>query len=262
MATEKAPLVTYEINNRVATLTLNRPHAANAFSAELRAELNAAIKRGMADDAVRVLVLTGAGKIFCAGADIVDVGDPSFDAQQQILNEYKPTLLDIATGPKPVIAAVNGAAAGIGASFAMACDMAVFADNAYLYMAFAHIALVPDGGASWQLFNGLGRRRAFETIAMGGRVSADDALKSGLANRVVPAADLLTFTQSWAEELAFKAPAATRYTKQILNYAQGADLADSITFEASFQNACVASEDCKEGVAAFKEKRKPLFNGK
>lgn len=261
MATDKAQLVTYDVKNRVATLTLNRPQAANAFSAQLRAELGAAIKRAHADDEVRVVVLTGAGKIFCAGADIIDVGDPRFDAQQQILDEYKPALLDIATGAKPVIAAVNGVAAGIGASFAMACDLAVFADSASIYMAFAHIALIPDGGASWQLLHALGRRRAFETIAMGGRVTADEALKCGLANRVVPVAELLTFTQAWAEELAAKSPLATRHAKQILNRAHGFDLADTITFEASFQNGCVASNDCKEGVAAFKEKRKPVFNG-
>jgi 2-(1,2-epoxy-1,2-dihydrophenyl)acetyl-CoA isomerase len=261
MATDSAQLVTYAINNRVATLTLNRPQAANAFNAELRAELGAAIKRAQTDDEVRVIVLTGAGKVFCAGADISGMGDPDADAQQQILTEYQPALLDIAAGPKPVIAAVNGAAAGIGASFAMACDLAVFADSACIYMAFAHIALVPDGGASWQLLHALGRRRAFEVIAMGQRLSAEECLQVGLANRVVPAADLLTFTQAWAEELAAKSPMATRHAKQILRHAQGASLADTIVFEASFQNACIASNDCKEGVAAFREKRPPVFKG-
>lgn len=259
--TTDAQLVTYDVKNHVATLTLNRPQAANAFNAGLRTELGAAIKRAQADNEVRVVVLTGAGKVFCAGADISGLGDPDADAQQQIMTEYKPALLDIATGEKPVIAAINGAAAGIGASFAMACDLAVFSDSACIYMAFAHIALVPDGGASWQLLNALGRRRAFEVIALGQRLSAEECLKAGLANRVVPAAELLAVAQGWAEELAAKAPLATRRAKQIVNYAQSATFADTITFEASFQNACVASNDCKEGVAAFKEKRKPVFNG-
>ena len=150
---------------------------------------------------------------------------------------------------------------GIGASFAMACDLAVFADNASIYMAFAHIALVPDGGASWQLLHALGRRRAFEVISLGQRLSAEECLKAGLANRIAPAADLLTCAQSWAEELAARSPMATRRAKQILAHAQGARLADTIVFEASFQNACIASNDCKEGMAAFREKRTPVFTG-
>src|SRR5690606_36771457 len=148
---------------------------------------------------------------------------------------------------------------GIGASFAMACDLAVLADNASIYMAFAHIALVPDGGASWQLLHALGRRRAFEVIAMGQRLSAEECLRVGLANRVAPAPARPPFPRSGAEARAARAPVATRHAKQLLRHAQSASLADTIVFEASFQNGRIASNDCKEGVAAFREKRPPAF---
>ena len=159
------------------------------------------------------------------------------------------------------ISAVNGAAAGIGSSFAMACDLTVMADNAYIYQAFMAIALVPDGGATWHLVRQLGRKRAFEVIVEGEKMSAARCLELGLANRVVPAERLLEETLAWARAIAKKAPLALRYSKEALNRAMQLDLADTISDEAKLQNITCISEDTREGVQAFFEKRPPVFKG-
>ena len=254
--------VSYAVHNRVATITLNRPEARNAFNQAMRDDLGAAIARAMADNDARVVVLAAAGLTFSAGADFSDLTVPNYLPQPQIEQEYKPLLVSIANSPKPFISAINGAAAGIGGAFAMACDLTVMADNACIYMAFANLALVPDGGACWQLLHAMGRRRAFEAIATGARISAQDCMTYGLANRVVPAAELAASAQAFAEALALQAPLAMSFAKQALNRLQQMDLADSISFEAGLQNYCVRSEDAKEGVMAFMGKRKPEFKGK
>ncbi len=177
--------VRYAVDQGVALITLNRPAVMNAFNGQMRRELLAAVRRAIDDAGARVVVLTGEGRGFSAGADLAD-GVPPL-VQQQIDEEYKPVLMAISEAPKPFISAVNGAAAGIGSSFAMACDLTVMADNAYIYQAFMAIALVPDGGATWHLVRQLGRKRAFEVIVEGERMSAARCLELGLANRVVPA---------------------------------------------------------------------------
>ncbi|MEK6788123.1 MAG: enoyl-CoA hydratase/isomerase family protein [Pseudomonadota bacterium] len=255
------PCVSYAVQNRVATITLNRPEARNAFSLAMREALAVAITEALADKEVRVVVLAAAGPIFSAGADFADLTVPNYLPQPQIEQEYKPLLLSIANSPKPFISAINGAAAGIGGAFAMVCDLSIMADNACIYMAFANLALVPDGGACWQLLHAMGRRRAFEAIVSGARISAQDCLSYGLANRVVPAAELAAAAQAWAEALALQAPLAMRFAKQALSRLQQTDLADAISFEAGLQNYCVRSEDAKEGVMAFMGKRKPEFKG-
>ena len=251
--------VRYAVDEGVALITLNRPAVMNAFNGQMRRELLAAVRRAIDDAAVRVVVLTGEGRGFSAGADLAD-GVPAL-VQQQIDEEYKPVLMAISEAPKPFISAVNGAAAGIGSSFAMACDLTVMADNAYIYQAFMAIALVPDGGATWHLVRQLGRKRAFEVIVEGERMSAARCLELGLANRVVPAERLLEETLAWARAIAKKAPLALRYSKEALNKAMQLDLADTISYEAKLQNITFISEDTREGVQAFFEKRPPVFKG-
>ena len=251
----------YTITNRVATIALNRPDAMNAFNARMRHEVYDAVETAAQDDAVRVVILTGVGRGFSAGADLRDGEMPKL-VQQVLEDEYKPALLAIATAPKPFISAVNGAAAGIGSAFAMACDLCVMADDAYIYQAFAAIGLIPDGGATWHLLHQLGRKRAYELIVGGEKLAAQRCVELGLANRVVAADSLMQATQSWAEQLAAKAPLALRYSKDALNKAMQNNLADQISYEAYLQNVCVVSDDAQEGIQAFLEKREADFQGK
>ncbi len=256
--------VLLERRGAVALITMNRPKALNAFNAALRRDLLAAAREVNKDEAIRVVVLAGAGKGFGAGADLLETpfDDPSWRVDDQLNHEYKPILLEIAGAPKPWIAAVHGPAAGISSAFAMTCDLAVMADNAYIYQAFAAIGLVPDGGATWHLVRTLGAKRAYEIIATGEKVSAEKCLDWGLCNRVVATDSLLDETLAWAEELAAKAPLALRYAKQAVGEAIEASLGDTISNEAALQRLCVASEDAMEGTSAFVEKRKPVWKGR
>jgi len=248
----------------VALLTLNRPEALNSFDAALRRDLLRAVRQVNDDADVRVVVLTGAGRGFCAGADLAEVpaGDEHFRVEDQLNGEYKPILMEIMEAPKPWISAVNGACAGIGSAVAMACDLSVMAEDAYIYQAFAAISLVPDGGATWHLVRTLGRKRAYEIIATGEKIPASKCLDWGLCNRVVPAQQLLADTLAWAEELAARAPLALRYAKQALNSAIEDSVGNTISHEASLQHICVNSEDAQEGIAAFMEKRAPRWQGR
>jgi 2-(1,2-epoxy-1,2-dihydrophenyl)acetyl-CoA isomerase len=252
--------VRYAVDEGVALITLNRPAVMNAFNRQMRAELLAAVRRAVADEAVRAVVLTGEGRAFSAGADLAEE-QPKL-VQLQLDEEFKPALMAIAESPKPFISAVNGAAAGIGSSFAMVCDLSVMAENAYIYQAFMAIGLVPDGGATWQLVRQLGRKRAFEVIVEGEKIKAARCLELGLANRVVPPERLLDEAMGWARALARKAPLALRYSKEGVAKAMQLDLADTISYEARLQNITFMSEDAREGVQAFFEKRPPVFKGR
>ncbi|MBA6412599.1 enoyl-CoA hydratase/isomerase family protein [Parahaliea sp. F7430] len=254
--------VLLERRDGVALLTLNRPDSLNAFSAELRRDLGLAVAEVNADDSLRVAVLTGSGRAFCAGADLLEVQGDDFDVRRQLLEEYKPVLSAINESSKPWISAVNGAAAGIGSAFAMVCDLTVMAENAFLYQAFTAIGLVPDGGATWHLARTIGRKRAYEMIVTGEKLRAERCLELGLCNRVVPSDELLSATMDWAKELAGKAPLSLRYAKQALNSAMEESVADTISSEAELQHICINSADAKEGVTAFVEKREPKWQGK
>lgn len=258
--------VTVERHGAVALVTLNRPDNLNAFNLALRLDMLAAAHAVNADTEVRVVVLAGAGRAFCAGADLAEVSSAGSEGgiaiEAMLNNEYKPALLAIAESTKPWISAVNGAAAGIGSAFAMACDLSVMARSAYLYQAFAAIGLVPDGGATWQLVRVLGRKRAYEMMISGEKVSAEKCLALGLCNRVVEDDALLEATLEWATELAGKAPLALQYAKKSLGFAAENDLAAVISHEAALQHICVDSDDAGEGVSAFLEKRQPQWRGR
>lgn len=256
--------VVVERQGETAVVSLNRPDSLNAFDAQLRSDLRLAVREVNDDPAVRVVVLTGAGRAFCAGADLSESAEnaANFRVEDQLNGEYKPILLEMNNAPKPWIAAVNGAAAGIGSAFAMNCDLVVMADNAYIYQAFTAIGLVPDGGATWHLVRTLGRQRAYEVIVSGEKVRAQKCLDWGLCNRVAPAAQLMEQTLAWAAELASKSPLALRYAKQALNSAIENSVGESISYEASLQHICINSADAKEGVASFLEKRAPRWQGR
>jgi len=254
--------VSVERHGQVALVSLNRPDSLNAFSAELRRDIGLAVAEVNADDSVRAVVLTGTGRAFCAGADLMEVQGDDFDVRKQLNDEYKPVLMAIAEAPKPWISAVNGAAAGIGSAFAMVCDLTVMAEDAFLYQAFAAIGLVPDGGATWHLARTIGKKRAYELIVTGEKLRAARCLELGLCNRVVASEELVPAALAWAGELAAKAPLALRYAKQALNQAMEDDVASIISAEADLQHLCINSADAKEGVVAFVEKRAPVWQGK
>lgn len=254
--------VTVERRGMVGLVTLNRPDVLNAFNAALCRELLLAVEEVNADQDIRVAVLTGAGRAFSAGADLGEIQGPGANVIDTLNNCYKPILMAITNAPKPWVSAVNGAAAGIGSAFAMCCDLTVMAEDGYIYQAFSAIGLIPDGGATWHLVNTLGRKRAYEMIVSGEKVAAQKCLDLGLCNRVVATDSLMDETMSWAEELATKAPLSLRYAKQALNDAMNNTVADTISNEADLQHLCITSEDAREGVAAFMQKRSAQWKGR
>ncbi len=254
--------VIVERRGSVALVTMNRPQALNAFDSVLRRELLLAAREVNDDDSIRVVILSGAGRGFGAGADLAESKVEHWRVEDELNLEYKPVLLEITNAPKPWISAVAGPAAGISSAFAMACDLMVMADSAYIYQAFSVIGLVPDGGATWHLVRTLGRKRAYEVIATGEKLSAEKCLDWGLCNRVVPANELHDAAMAWAEDLAAKAPLSLRYAKQAVNQAAESSLAQTVSDEAVLQEICASSEDAHEGAAAFLEKRTPVWKGR
>ncbi len=253
--------VKYEQRNAVAIITIHRPDAMNSFNARLRADLLTVFERAAGDDSVRAVVFTGEGRSFSAGADLKDMsGDKTVEDMLQ--TEYRPVLELITTMPKPVIAAVGGSAAGIGMSFALASDLLIMGDNAFLLSPFTTISLVPDGGLNWLLVHQIGYRRAFQLSIESERISADRCVELGLANKAVPADSLLEEALTWAKALAERAPLSVAATKKAMRFAASSDWASTFDVEAPLQLKLRTSEDCVEGVAAFFEKRKANFQGK
>ena len=254
--------VTYEMKGEaVALIALNRPQQLNAFDTAMRADLLAAVARASADAAVRAVVITGEGRGFCAGADVTDVA-PGRTVEDVLNAEYGPILSVIQTMEKPVVAAVNGPAAGIGMSLALTCDLRVMSEDAYLMSAFANIGLVPDGGLSWLLTREVGYARAYQLAIEAEKISAARALDFGLVNRVVASGAARAEALRWAETLVERAPLALAATKRAFRAAAQDGLRNAHAFEAMLQNRLLASEDCREGVMALLAKRKPVFRGR
>lgn len=246
----------------IAIVSFNRPQTLNAIEAGIRREILEAANAVNADDAIRVVILTGEGRAFCAGADLSEKSDTPVDVEDMLNSQYKPALMAITNAPKPWISAVNGPAAGVGSAFAMNCDLTVMAEDAYLYQAFAAISLIPDGGATWHLARTLGKKKAYELIALGEKLKASKCLELGLCNRVVPADRLMEEARALAEELAGKAPLSLRYAKETVNAAMTESVDETISHEARLQKICMNSEDAREGTLAFLQKRAPIFKGK
>ncbi len=254
----------YEQDEAVAILTMNRPERRNALNRALENDLMAALDRARDDEAVRAVILTGAGRDFCSGADLASFGGPltGKKAHRHILEVYGPIVERIVTMEKPIVGALNGTAAGAGCSLALACDLRVMADDASLMQAFSNIGLVPDAGSTWLLARHVGYSRAFEICALGERLPAARCLALGLTNRVAQAGLLMEEARAWAAHLAQRPTLALGLTKKALHLAQTATLADTIAYEATLQERCIESEDHREGVMAFLEKRDPVFEGK
>ncbi|HVV74976.1 MAG TPA: enoyl-CoA hydratase-related protein [Mycobacteriales bacterium] len=258
-------VVRYEVAGGVATITLNRPDALNALSVALKVELLEAVERAGADDAVRAVLLTGAGRGFCVGQDLrehvaaLDAGDTELST---VSEHYNPLIQAIAELPKPVVAAVNGPAAGAGASLAFACDIRVAADDASFLMAFARVGLGPDSGASWTLPRLIGPGRAAAMLMLAEPVAAAQALEMGLVSMVVPAPDLMTVAAELAGRLAAGPTAAYHAIKQTLAYAAAHSLEESLANEARAQARCGQTDDHRAAVTAFLEKRSASFSGR
>ena len=250
-----------EQDGAVLTLTLNRPDALNALNAELRAALLAGVKGAARDDGVRAVVLTGAGRGFCAGADLR--GGSGERAFRRVLTaEYNPLIEAIRTLPKPVVAAVNGVAAGAGMSLALAADIVVAAEESRFVPAFNRIGLVPDSGLTRTLVRALGRHRALEILLGERHLHAEDAHTLGLVAAVVPPDALGETARALAERLAAGPTRGIGLTKRLLNAAEDDTLAETLAVEAALQELAGRTEDHAEGVSAFGEKRDPTFRGR
>ncbi|HET6380626.1 MAG TPA: enoyl-CoA hydratase-related protein [candidate division Zixibacteria bacterium] len=245
----------------VATITLNRPDSLNALNATMRRELLAALKAAGRDEAVRAVVITGEGRGFCSGADLRG-GEGERRFRRVLTAEYNPLIRAIRDLPKPVIAAVNGVAAGAGVSLALACDLVYAAEEARFIQAFVRIALVPDSGSTRTLVRALGRHRAAQLIFTGEPLPAAEAQAAGLVNRVVPGAELASTVHEAARALAAGPTRAIGYAKRLINAAEDASLDESLALEADLQELAGRTEDHAEGVAAFTEKREPRFIGR
>ena len=252
-------IIKYEQHDSVAVITLFRPESMNAFDTELRAAVVDAFAKAHADDSVRVVVFTGEGRCFSAGADLK--AGIERDVREILQVEYRPVLEAIADIPKPVIAAVPGSAAGIGLSMALHCDLLIMADNAFLLSPFTTISLVPDGGLNWLLVRQLGYRRAFQLSVESERIPAEKCVELGLANKAVPAEQLQSAAREWARTLAQRAPLSLAATKKVMRFAADNDWSAAYDLEAKLQGELLGSDDNKEGIQAFFEKRPPEFKG-
>lgn len=254
----------YTVTDGVATLTFNRPEVRNAFNDVMAEEVLAALKSAERDEAVRCLVVTGAGQGFCAGQDLSALRErtEAVSFRAHLLKTYNPIVLQLRTLEKPVIAAVNGAAAGAGWGLALACDIRYAADTAKFRFAFSGIGLAPDSGTSFFLPRFIGLGAALELAYTNEAVDATSALALGLVNKVFPADQLLAATMALAQQLAHAPTRGLGLAKRAMNYALNADLKAALDYEAHLQDIAGRTVDHHEGVRAFLEKRAPNFTGK
>ncbi|MDE3069326.1 MAG: enoyl-CoA hydratase/isomerase family protein [Acidobacteriota bacterium] len=258
--------LTWETAGPVGTLTLNRPESLNAWTPRLGEELLAVLGGEAAEGAVRALIVTGAGRGFSSGADLKEglstlAADGMPDIRRELQEVYHPIISAMRELPKPVIAAVNGPAVGIGCSLALACDLILAAESAYLSLAFVRIGLMPDGGSTALVPPAVGKARAFEMTLLGERVSAAEALAWGLINRVHPDAELMEASRSLAGRLAAGPTRAYAAAKRALNRSLYPGFAEQLDLEAELQHELARSKDAAEGILAFVQKREPQFSG-
>ncbi|MBI3005501.1 MAG: enoyl-CoA hydratase/isomerase family protein [Ignavibacteriales bacterium] len=257
--------ILYSITNNIGIIVLNRPDVYNAFTEQMKRDLNDALKEAEKDPDVRCLVIRGAGdKAFCSGQDLKEhAGKETHRSLKESLEKsYNPMIRRMRSMEKPIVGMINGIAAGAGMSVALACDMRIMADTAKLIEVFIRIALVPDTGSHWFLPRLVGMAKAFEYAALGNDITASEAERVGLVNKVVPAAELEKVTMEIAGKLAQAPTKSVGLIKRALNKALSTDLDSLLDYEAYIQEIASLSEDHKEGVQAFLEKRQPEFKGR
>lgn len=259
--------ITVTTDHGVCVITLDRPQVLNACNDAMTRELNEAVKAASRDDAVRCLVITGAGRAFCSGQDLADLQDKYRSGDVPVLGErlrtdYNPLIRRLAELDKPVIAAVNGVAAGAGCSLALAADLRVASDKASFIEVFINVGLVPDSGSTWFLPKLVGLAKAMEMCCTGEKIGAEEALRLGIVSKVVPHEELMTATMELARKLAAAPTRAVGLTKRLLYAAAANDLPAQLEAEAYAQETAGRTRDHREGVLAFLEKRKAAFEGK
>jgi 2-(1,2-epoxy-1,2-dihydrophenyl)acetyl-CoA isomerase len=259
--------INLSVTDGVATIELNRPHALNAWTTQFGHDLLAAVRHAAESEAVRSVLITGAGRGFSSGADLKEIGseqteDGRPDVYKQLTEVYHPIMEEIRTMGKPVVAGVNGPAVGIGCSLALCCDLIVAAESAYFLLAFVNIGLVPDGGSSLWLPTRLGMARAMELCMLGERLQAPKALDWGLINRVVPDQDLRAEAGELAAKLAAGPTRSYAGTKRQLNNWLYSRMDEQLELEAQIQREMSGSEDFLEGAIAFIQKRPAAFKGR
>lgn len=265
MSDEKIILV--EKTDGVAVITLNRPDKLNAFNDELSFALQDALKEAEKDPAVRAVVITGAGRGFCSGQDLQnrkfsDASEGRPHLSESIRRRYNPIIMRIRKMEKPVIAAVNGVAAGAGSSLALACDFRVVSENASFVQSFSKVGLVPDSGATFFLPRLIGVTKAFELMLTAEKLDAKTANELGLINKLVPQEKVMEEAMAFARQLAAGPTKAYGLTKRAINRAVFWDLEELLEYEAHLQEIAGRSDDFQEGVTAFLEKRQPAYRGK
>jgi 2-(1,2-epoxy-1,2-dihydrophenyl)acetyl-CoA isomerase len=251
------------VDGAVATLTLNRPDKLNSFVGTMRDQLTDALESLAEDGSVRAVIVTGAGRAFCAGADVNYltqlIETRNLDEATALVEAGRRVVTALRSMPKPVIAAINGAAAGGGANLAMACDLRLASDRALIGQTFNRIGLAPDWGGTYHVPRLVGPAKAAELFFFAEMIPADEAARIGLVNRVVPHDDLMDVAREWAERLAAKPALALRYAKEAVQRSLGATVDEMLDFETAAQRDCFGSADALEGVRAFVEKRAAEF---
>lgn len=257
--------VAYDLSDGVATITLNRPKAMNSLTVEFKEALLDAVERAKNDSAARAVVITGAGKAFSAGQDLNEHAaslDSGTGLAETVRRHYNPIVLGLVRMPKPVLAAVNGAAAGAGASLAFACDLRIASEKASFLMAFASVGLGADSGASWTLPRLIGHGRAMEMLMLAEPVKAARALEIGLVSKVVPPEELADTTRELAIRLANGPTVAYAALKAELTFGSGLDLQNALEMEATLQDQCAQTTDHRAATRAFVDKETPVFEGR
>ncbi len=255
--------ILFQVEEGVAYITLNRPEKFNSFNREMALAFQECMDKAEADETIRCIHITGSGKAFCAGQDLAEAMDPNGPELEQIVREhYNPIIRRIRHIEKPFVAAVNGVAAGAGANIALACDIVIATQSASFIQAFSKIALIPDSAGTYFLPRLVGMQKASALMMLGDKVLADEAAQMGMIYKSIPDEDFAHYSKGVAKNLAQMPTKGLGLTKRLLNHTFNNNLEEQLDMEKELQVQAGSSEDFKEGVNAFLEKRKPVFKGR